>query len=175
MLRRLFALGCLAVAMPLAAAEPAPRLVAVHAARLLDVRSGRLQPDVTVVIRGDKIESVGRGVPIPDGAERVELGDATLLPGLIDCHTHLLSRQAEGDHAYVVMLATKSQAYRALEGAADARVTLYAGFTTVRDVESEGAGYADVALRDAIAATPSPPASTPSSTAASSIAPPCSS
>jgi imidazolonepropionase-like amidohydrolase len=71
----------------------------------------------------------------------------TLLPGLIDSHTHLL---ASRDGEYGMMLLTKSQAYRALEGASNARHTLLAGYTAVRDVESEGSGYADVALRDAI-------------------------
>src|SRR5208282_1693232 len=66
------------------------------------------------------------------------------------CHTHLMARFAPGPDGYLLGLATKSEAFRALEGAADARVTLYAGFTAVRDVENEGSGYADVALRDAI-------------------------
>jgi imidazolonepropionase-like amidohydrolase len=80
----------------------------------------------------------------------IDLGGATILPGLIDYHTHLMARFAAAEDGYLLGLATKSQAFRALEGAADARVTLYAGFTTVRDVENEGSGYADVALRDAI-------------------------
>jgi imidazolonepropionase-like amidohydrolase len=84
---------------------------------------------------------------VPAGAEVIDLGDVTLLPGLIDCHTHLLS---SGPDDYGTMLLTKSQAYRALEGASNARRTLLAGFTSVRDAENEGTGYADVALRDAI-------------------------
>jgi imidazolonepropionase-like amidohydrolase len=131
-------------------AQPAPHVVAVHAARLLDVKTGKLERDVVVVVRGDKIESVAHAPSIPDGAERVELGDATLLPGLIDCHTHIMARLPDGPNGYILMLATKSEAYRALEGAANAKLTLHAGITTIRDVESEGAGYADVALRDAI-------------------------
>jgi imidazolonepropionase-like amidohydrolase len=67
-----------------------------------------------------------------------------------DCHTHLMARIPDGPDGYTLNLATKSQAFRALEGAADARATLEAGFTTVRDVENEGSGYADIALRDAI-------------------------
>ncbi len=86
----------------------------------------------------------------PKNAQVVDLGSATVLPGLIDCHTHLLARFADTPDGYLLGLATKSQAFRALEGAADARATLDAGFTTVRDVENEGSGYADIALRDAI-------------------------
>jgi imidazolonepropionase-like amidohydrolase len=66
----------------------------------------------------------------------IDLGSATVLPGLIDCHTHLMMRLGP-DEPYALHLATRSQAYRALEGAASARQTLWAGFTTVRDVESE--------------------------------------
>jgi imidazolonepropionase-like amidohydrolase len=80
----------------------------------------------------------------------IDLGAATVLPGLIDGHTHLLARMPATPEGYAQDLITKSQAFRALEGAANARATLHAGFTTVRDVESEGAFYADVALRDAI-------------------------
>src|SRR6185503_6099292 len=124
-----------------------PLQTAVRAARLLDVKTGTLINNAVVLIKGERISAVGAGLPIPAGARVIELGDMTLLPGLIDCHTHLL---ASGASDYAKMLLTKSQAYRALEGAAHARRTLLAGFTSVRDVESEGSGYADVALRDAI-------------------------
>jgi len=127
-----------------------PKTVAVRAARMLDVNSGDLQTNPVILIEGEKISAVGSGIAIPSGAGVIDLGNATILPGLIDCHTHLLARIPEDPDGYVVNLAKKSQAFRALEGAADARATLYAGFTAVRDVESEGSGYADVALRDAI-------------------------
>ena len=124
----------------------------LRAARLVDVAAGRIVRDAAVVVRDGKIVASGAAVAVPAAATVIDLGDVTLLPGLIDCHTHLMARMAdESADAYVLQLAKKSQAYRALEGAANARATLLAGYTAVRDVESEGSGYADVALRDAIA------------------------
>lgn len=122
-------------------------LTAIRAAQLLDVKNGTLTHNAVVLIEGERISAVGAGLSIPAGANVIDLGELTLLPGLIDCHTHLLS---SGPDDYGTMLLTKSQAYRALEGASNARKTLLAGFTSVRDVENEGSGYADVALRDAI-------------------------
>jgi imidazolonepropionase-like amidohydrolase len=124
-----------------------PLPTAVRAARLLDVKNGTLINNAVVLIEGERISAVGSGLPIPAGAKVIDLGDVTLLPGLIDCHTHLLASDTDD---YGKMLLTKPQAYRALEGASNARRTLLAGFTSVRDVASEGAGYADVALRDAV-------------------------
>ena len=131
--------------------SPSSKVIAVRAARMLDVKSGSLVPNAVVLIQDDKIMAAGPSLKIPGGTEVVDLGDSTILPGLIDCHTHLMARMSDDDpQGYGLSLLTKSQAFRALEGAADARVTLLAGFTAVRDVESEGSGYADVALRDAI-------------------------
>jgi len=127
-----------------------PKTVAVRAARMLDVISGQLVSNPVILIRGETISFVGNESAIPADAEVIDLGTATILPGLIDCHTHIMARIPDGPNGYVVNLATKSQAFRALEGAANARATLHAGFTSIRDVESEGAGYADVALRDAV-------------------------
>lgn len=133
--------------------EP-PTSVVVKAGRLLDVRKGTYIENAAVWIEGERIKEVGPAsdveLHVPKDAKRIDLGRATVLPGLIDCHTHIMARIENTDDGYVLALATKSQAFRALEGAFNARITLNAGFTTVRDVESEGAGYADVALRDAI-------------------------
>jgi imidazolonepropionase-like amidohydrolase len=117
---------------------------------MLDLKSGNIVHDAVVLIQDEKITAVGASLKMPAGAEVLDLGNATLLPGLIDCHTHLMARIPDDDEGYGLTLLTKSQAFRALEGAFDARITIRAGFTTVRDVESEGSGYADVALRDAI-------------------------
>jgi imidazolonepropionase-like amidohydrolase len=145
------------VASSLAQPHPAAKqtgLVLVKAARLLDVRDGKYIENAAVLIEGERIKEVGSASEILQHATKdakvIDLGKATLLPGLIDCHTHLMARFADSPDGYLLGLATKSQAYRALEGAADARDTLRAGFTSVRDVENEGSGYADVALRDAI-------------------------
>jgi imidazolonepropionase-like amidohydrolase len=131
-----------------------PASIVVKAAKLLDVRKGGYVENAAVWIEGDRIKEVGSASDIqahaPKSAKIIDLGMSTILPGLIDCHTHLMARIPGEQDGYILNLATKSQAFRALEGAADARVTLDAGFTTVRDVENEGSGYADVALRDAI-------------------------
>ncbi|MGA3041306.1 MAG: amidohydrolase family protein [Bryobacteraceae bacterium] len=128
--------------------------VLVKAGKVLDVRKGSYIEGGVIWIEGARIKEVGSGAEVrgrtPADIKVIDLGGATVLPGLIDCHTHLMARFADTNDGYLLGLATKSQAFRALEGAADARVTLHAGFTTVRDVENEGSGYADVALRDAI-------------------------
>jgi imidazolonepropionase-like amidohydrolase len=144
-------------ALAISQSPSAPQLTAsvlVKAGKLLDVRKGGYIEGGAIWIEGDRIKEVGRLAEvqshIPKDAKVIDLSRATVLPGLIDCHTHLMARFADTRDGYLLGLATESQAFRALEGAADARVTLYAGFTTVRDVENEGSGYADVALRDAI-------------------------
>lgn len=129
-------------------AQSAPQATVLKAARLLDVHTGKYVTPAVVLIDGGNIKAFGSQMDIPADSTEIDLGSLTLLPGLIDAHTHLM---ASTDDGYDVMLLRKSQATRALEGAANARRTLEAGFTTVRDVENEGSGYADVALRDAIA------------------------
>ena len=131
----------------------APREVVVRALRMVDVRSGRLLEDVAIHIDGERIKAVGFAAEVLKQAPAVpvlDLGDVTILPGLIDCHTHLLARVPDVADGYALNLLIKSEADRALEGAANARATVEAGFTTVRDVGNEGSRYADVALRNAI-------------------------
>jgi imidazolonepropionase-like amidohydrolase len=136
------------------AQSPAPASVVVKAAKLLDVRKGTYLENAALWIEGDRIKEVGPAPQIqahaPANANMIDLGAATVLPGLIDCHTHIMARFDDSPNDYIVGLAMKSQAFRALEGAYDARITLEAGYTTIRDVESEGSEYADVALRDAV-------------------------
>jgi imidazolonepropionase-like amidohydrolase len=135
-------------------ANPASSTVMLKVGQLLDLKTGTYLSAQAVLVSGDKIKEVGPFATIQAHAPKdvllVDLSRATVLPGLIDAHTHLMARIPDGPNGYGLNLLTKSQAFRALEGAADARLTLRAGFTTVRDVESEGAEYADVALRDAI-------------------------
>jgi len=128
--------------------------VLIKAGRFLDVRTGNYVEAAGILIEGDRIKQIGQAIDIeahtPKGTVVIDLSRATVLPGLVDCHTHLMARIPDAPNGYILNLATKSEAFRALEGAADARATLEAGFTTVRDVENEGSGYADVALRDAV-------------------------
>jgi imidazolonepropionase-like amidohydrolase len=111
------------------ASAPAPRKIAIKAHRMLDVRSGRTVSDAVVLVEGERIQAVGEKLAIGPDFEVLDLGATTLLPGLIDVHSHLLANLGG---SYRTMLLTKSQAYRALEGAAHARRTVLAGFTTVR-------------------------------------------
>ncbi len=138
---------------PTSASTP-PALTLVKAARALDVRTGQYLENAEVLVEGERIKEVGSPVASLSKATAnlrvIDLGQLTVLPGLIDCHTHLMARIPEGSDGYRINLLTKSEAFRALEGAANAHAVLQAGFTTVRDVESEGSGYSDVALRDAI-------------------------
>ncbi|HEU4648068.1 MAG TPA: amidohydrolase family protein [Gemmatimonadales bacterium] len=140
--------GLLAAALTLTPflAEPsaAQDVTVLRAARLLDVTRGEVVSPGVVVVEGDKIRSVGGG-DIPAGARTIDLGDATLLPGLIDAHTHLTG-DLEGD--WVTRPVRETAADDALRGAKNARITLLAGFTTVRDVGAEG--FSDVSLMRAI-------------------------
>ena len=121
------------------------RHVAVHAGHLLDVKTGKLLADQTLVIEDGKIVSTGAAAEakIPADAVRIELPNATVLPGLIDAHTHLTMEPKFGYERLAISVPRE-----ALIGAKNARVTLLAGFTTVRNVGARG--YTDVALRDAI-------------------------
>src|SRR5262245_39222808 len=130
--------------VPALAAE-AP-LTAIRAGHLVDVTAGKVLKDQVIIVRGDHIEAVGAAssVKIPDGAKVVDLSGSTVLPGLIDTHTHITSDpMLPPYHGYGL-----SYPRVALKGAANAKVTLLAGVTTIRDVGASG--FTDIAVRDAI-------------------------
>jgi imidazolonepropionase-like amidohydrolase len=125
----------------------AAQVTAIKAGRLLDPDAGTVINDQIILVRGNKIEAMGRGLSIPPDAKLVDLSDMTVLPGLIDCHTHLADGAYGGGEPLIQL--TKSASQLALESVPNARVTLESGFTTVRDVGVYRA-LNDVALRDAI-------------------------
>jgi imidazolonepropionase-like amidohydrolase len=134
-------------ALGLAATAPAAdQLVVIRAGKLVDVIGGKVLTDQAIVINGERIVSVGpsAGASIPTGARVIDLSAETVLPGLVDAHTHLTGNP--NMHGYQSLGVSDIRA--ALYGAHAARVTLEAGFTTVRNVGASGFG--DVALRDAI-------------------------
>ncbi|MFS2137884.1 amidohydrolase family protein [Duganella sp. Dugasp56] len=149
-IRRTYALPALLPSLLLACAAagaadaPPAAVTAVKAAHMLDVRSGALVDNAVVLISGERITAAGSKLAIPAGAQVIDLGSKTLLPGLIDMHTHLTGDPQDSGYSIVA----KSIPRVTLTGAKNARITLQAGFTTVRDVGADG--YADIGLRDAI-------------------------
>ena len=134
---------------PARAADPAP-LVAVRCGRLLDGRRPTPAEDVTILVEGDRIRQVGRGLATPTGATVIDLGRSTCLPGLIDSHTHILLQGDITSAEYEDQLLKESIPYRTIRATMAARTALDHGFTTMRDLETEGAMYADVDVRNAI-------------------------
>ncbi len=122
---------------------------AIRAGHLLDVHSGEWIPDAVILVEEGIITDVGEDVDVPAGAESIDLSDRYVLPGLIDTHTHLLLQPDYGENNPILH---KSISYRTVEGVAAAEATLMAGFTTIRDIDSEGADWADVAIRDGVEA-----------------------
>ena len=152
---RITALLALCLVQTFAQAPAVPKVTAVKCGRLLDVKSGNLIRDAVILVEGGRIVNVGSRLPVPAGALVIDLGAATVLPGLIDAHTHLLANYdgaLGGDDENMILTVTQlDMARRALLGAAMARETLDAGVTTVRDLGNSGVG-GDVALRDAVRA-----------------------
>jgi imidazolonepropionase-like amidohydrolase len=143
-----FSLGsaALVVAAPATAAPtPAGEAIAVTCGRVLDPATRTMKTNVTLVFRNDLVAAG----PAPAGAPVLDLSALTCLPGLIDAHTHLLLQGDATSVEYDEQVLTESNPYRALRGAAAARIALDHGFTSVRDLGTEGAGFADVDLKRA--------------------------
>ncbi|MGA7617109.1 MAG: amidohydrolase family protein [Thermoanaerobaculia bacterium] len=144
----LFVSAAIARSGPDATAPTTPSVTAIRAARMFDSQRGTIVPDGVVIVEGRKIVDAGSRLPIPANAEVVDLGDATILPGFIDSHTHLTGEASDDwyrDFYQEVMRFPTEQAHYA---ASYAKKVLDAGFTTVRDVGSRD--YLDVGLRNAI-------------------------
>lgn len=146
--KRITALAFSFFAVTAFAADAPPKVVVLRAARLIDGRGGNVVSPAVIVVRGNKIESIGGAVPAD--AQMIDLGDMTLLPGLIDAHVHTLLQGDITSEDYDVQLFKESLPYRALRATKALKIALGHGFTTVRDVETEGAMYTDVDLKHAI-------------------------
>jgi len=144
MRKTLLSLFLAVCALPLLAAD---QHVVLRAARMIDGRSNAVITPGLVVIRGNHIEQVGGSAP--SDAQIIDLGDVTLLPGLIDAHVHALLQGDVTSEDYDVQLFKESPAYRALRASKALKIGLEHGFTTMRDLETEGAGYTDVDLKRA--------------------------
>jgi imidazolonepropionase-like amidohydrolase len=131
---------------PLVLAQTPAHPVVLHAARLLDIETGRLLTPGEVLVEGEKIVAAGPSVAHPAGAETIDLGDTTLMPGLIDAHVHLFLHPGAED----LQTVTESVPQRVIMATLAAKADLLAGYTAERDMGTEGAGPADTAVRDAI-------------------------
>ena len=139
----------LGVSSAIGAAQPQgrpPTSIILRAARLLDIEDGKIMTPGEVLVEGDRIREVGRSVSHSAGAQMIDLGDATLMPGLIDAHVHLFLHPGAED----LQTVEESVPQRTITAVLQARDDLMAGFTAERDMGTEGAGSADTAVRNAI-------------------------
>ncbi|MGD1023047.1 MAG: amidohydrolase family protein [Candidatus Sulfotelmatobacter sp.] len=142
----LLAFACFALLCTAQTQSTPAHPIVLHAARLLDVKNGRIVKPGEVLVEGEKIVEVGSAVKRPAGAEVIDLGDRTLLPGLIDAHVHLFLHPGAED----LQTVQESVPQRTIQALLAARDDLMAGFTAERDMGTEGAGSADTAVRNAI-------------------------
>ncbi len=136
----------LALATSVFAQATAPAPIVLHAARLLEIESGRIISPGEVLVEGERIVEAGQSVTHPAGVKTIDLGDKTLMPGLIDAHVHLFLRPGAED----LQTVEESVPQRTITAVLAARDDLMAGFTAERDMGTEGAGAADSAVRNAI-------------------------
>jgi len=142
----ILAVAIAACTLAVRAQQPADQVIVLHAARILDVAAGKVLSPGEVLVVGEHIREAGTHVTHPDGAVVIDLGDTTLMPGLIDAHVHLFLHPGnEG-----LQTVEESVPQRTLMAAAAAKADVMAGFTAERDMGTEGAGCADVAVRNAI-------------------------
>jgi imidazolonepropionase-like amidohydrolase len=131
--------------------ETPPKRIAIRAGRLIDGKSDSAIQNAVIVIEGDKIVSVTPGGAAPTGVDTIDLSHATVMPGFADVHTHVVLNGDITAEDYDVQLLKQSIPYRAILGARNAKIALDHGFTSIRDLETEGAMYADVDVKTAIA------------------------
>ena len=146
----LIVISALVVPCQAAAADAPGRLIAIRCGRLIDGKRQAPVENAVVIVEGERIKDAGAGLAVPAGATVVDLGPATCLPGLIDNHTHVLLQGDITAADYDEQLLKQSIPYRAIAATAAARTALMNGFTALRDLETEGAMYADVDVKTAI-------------------------
>lgn len=135
----------LALIIPIFIAVPQEKTIVIKCGALIDGKSDEVKRNAFILVKGNKIERVGN-FEIPKSADIIDLSNMTVLPGLIDAHVHLFLHEGSYDD----QLLKESIPYRTIRAIVHAKQTLEAGFTTIRDLETEGAGYADVDLKTAI-------------------------
>jgi imidazolonepropionase-like amidohydrolase len=150
-MRRFLTLVLSSLVIPAFVAAQAPHRLAIRAGRLIDGKSDKPLENALIVIEGDKIVSVSAGGNPPAGVEVIDLSKATVMPGFIDTHTHVLLQGDITAEEYDTQLLKQSIPYRAILSARNAQIALSHGFTAIRDLETEGAMFADVDVKTAIA------------------------
>jgi imidazolonepropionase-like amidohydrolase len=140
-----------AVLLCFLAVQLSAETIVIRAGKLIDVRNGRVLAGQSILIEGERIKAVGANIQTPDGARVIDLGKSTVLPGLIDNHTHVLLHGDVTADDYAEQLLKESIPYRAIQATVAARTALTNGFTAIRDLETEGAMYADVDVKKAVA------------------------